>query len=62
MARFWARTMALNHEIGSGSRYSVNPGLMATRRIDRVGMPKNVASILPRLLAAVQLSRTTFRL
>jgi sugar lactone lactonase YvrE/DNA-binding IclR family transcriptional regulator len=41
--RFWAGTMALNHEVGRGSLYSLDPGLMATRRLERVGMPKNVA-------------------
>jgi sugar lactone lactonase YvrE len=41
--RFWAGTMALNHEVGKGRLYSVDPDLTVTRRLDRVGMPKNVA-------------------
>ncbi len=41
--RLWAGTMAVNHEVGKGSLYSIEPGLIAKRRVDRVGTPKNVA-------------------
>jgi sugar lactone lactonase YvrE len=41
--RFWAGTMALNHEVGRGSLYSLDANLTAMRRLERVGMPKNVA-------------------
>lgn len=41
--RLWAGTMAVNHEVGKGSLYSLEPGLVARRRIERVGTPKNVA-------------------
>lgn len=41
--RFWAGTMALNHEPGKGSLYSIDHDLAIARRIDRVEMPKNVA-------------------
>jgi sugar lactone lactonase YvrE/DNA-binding IclR family transcriptional regulator len=41
--RFWVGSMALNHEIGRGSLYSIDSDLTAVRRLDRVGMPKNVA-------------------
>jgi sugar lactone lactonase YvrE/DNA-binding IclR family transcriptional regulator len=41
--RFWAGTMALNHEVGRGSLYSLDSALMTMRRLEQVGMPKNVA-------------------
>jgi sugar lactone lactonase YvrE len=41
--RFWVGTMALNHEVGRGSLYSIDSALAAVRRLERVGMPKNVA-------------------
>ncbi|WP_108659525.1 SMP-30/gluconolactonase/LRE family protein [Acuticoccus kandeliae] len=43
MGRIWAGTMAVNHEVGKGSLWSIEAGLVAKRRLDRVGMPKNVA-------------------
>jgi sugar lactone lactonase YvrE/DNA-binding IclR family transcriptional regulator len=41
--RLWAGTMAVNHEVGRGSLYMVDADLTVHRRVDRVGMPKNVA-------------------
>jgi sugar lactone lactonase YvrE/DNA-binding IclR family transcriptional regulator len=41
--RFWAGTMAVNHEPGKGRLYSIDHGLQAVRRIEPVQMPKNVA-------------------
>lgn len=41
--RLWAGTMAVNHEVGKGSLYSIESGLIAKRRIEHVGAPKNVA-------------------
>ncbi len=41
--RYWAATMALNHAVRAGSLYSIEPDLRVTRRIDTVGMPKNIA-------------------
>ncbi len=40
--RLWGGTMAVNHEIGRGSLYCVEPDLAAHRRIPRVSMSKNV--------------------
>ncbi len=41
--RLWSGTMAVNHEVGKGSLYSIEAGLIAKRRVDKVGAPKNVA-------------------
>lgn len=41
--RLWAGTMAVNHEVGRGSLYSVEPDLTVHRRLDRVGLPRNIA-------------------
>ena len=41
--RLWAGTMAVNHEVGRGSIYAIDPDLTVHRRVERVGMPKNVA-------------------
>lgn len=41
--RLWASTMALNHDKGKGSTYSLEPDLGVTRRLDVVQMPKNFA-------------------
>ncbi|CAH1687853.1 IclR family transcriptional regulator [Hyphomicrobiales bacterium] len=41
--RLWVGTMAINHEIGRGSLYAVEGDLAVHRRIDKVGMAKNVA-------------------
>jgi sugar lactone lactonase YvrE/DNA-binding IclR family transcriptional regulator len=41
--RLWAGTMAVNHEVGRGSLYAIDPDLSVHRRVERVGMPKNVA-------------------
>jgi sugar lactone lactonase YvrE/DNA-binding IclR family transcriptional regulator len=40
--RFWAGTMAINHEVGRGSIYAIDPDLTVHRRVEQVGMPKNV--------------------
>lgn len=40
--RLWAGTMAVNHEVGRGSLYAIDPDLSVHRRVERVGMPKNV--------------------
>jgi sugar lactone lactonase YvrE/DNA-binding IclR family transcriptional regulator len=40
--RLWAGTMAVNHEVGRGSIYAIDPDLAVHRRVERVGMPKNV--------------------
>lgn len=40
--RLWAGTMAVNHEVGRGSVYAIDPDLTVHRRVERVGMPKNV--------------------
>jgi sugar lactone lactonase YvrE/DNA-binding IclR family transcriptional regulator len=40
--RFWAGTMAVNHEVGRGSIYAIDSDLTVHRRVEQVGMPKNV--------------------
>ncbi len=41
--RFWVGSMALDHEPGAGSLYSIEPDLSVERRIERLGLPRNVA-------------------
>lgn len=41
--RLWTGTMAVNHQVGRGSLYAIDPDLTAHKRIEKVGMSKNVA-------------------
>lgn len=41
--RFWVGSMAINHEPNKGSLYSISPELMVEQRLERVGLPRNVA-------------------
>jgi sugar lactone lactonase YvrE/DNA-binding IclR family transcriptional regulator len=41
--RFWVGTMAINHEVGHGSLYAIDHDLTVHRRIEKVGMAKNMA-------------------